>query len=117
MATDQYSDDGRYQGWANHATWCVNLHLTNDQDMYNHARELALSASDTSDDGEVAGLALVNAADALKDYVESICFGDDGELVEEANEIGLAGLLIQDLLQGYLCDVNWREIAEALREV
>ena len=30
----QLIEDQRHNGWVNYATWAVNIHLTNDEDLY-----------------------------------------------------------------------------------
>lgn len=82
-----------YNGWANHATWCVNLWLTNEL-------------------GTADGLAAIvrnPTADArtLRGYVEDLpC------IAEVLNKSTLAS----DLLSGYLDDVDWAEIIKAHSE-
>jgi len=85
--------DTTYNGWTNHATWLVNLHLDN---TYVMTDELLTTAGEMMEnDYPVADL-----ADHIKGLIE--------EWIDPAcPNAGLA----QDLISGYLSEVNWREIA------
>jgi hypothetical protein len=84
-------DKDKYNGWTNHATWCVNLWIDNMtvEDLIDDPSEYTTDHSLT-----------IEIADALKDYVEEL-----NPLAEDAN-------LYSDLLNGGLSDVNYYEIAE-----
>lgn len=113
------SDD--YQGWTNHATWCVSLHIGNTERTYKHVRAMAERLARrartrqqvkdgiwTEDEAK-----LYTFEDELKEWV-------DKELTERWNgrasgdKGDFAMLLRLDLLQGYLSLVNWREIAQGI---
>ena len=79
-----------YEGWRNYETWAVNLWLANDEGIYNGAREL-----DLSDDAERE----------LRDYVESILWGDEAPA-------GLAA----DLIGHALAYVDWAAVVESVRQ-
>lgn len=78
-------DQQSYNGWTNHATWLVNLWLTNDE--YTEA-----------------GLRMAvryGGHKGAKDYVD--------ELLDES---GIdSGTMWHDLITSCLSDVDWREIA------
>lgn len=73
-------------GWTNHATWLVNLWLS----------EYGYEPS------ELSGLSRYDAVQALKHTVDNILEN------EYPNATGLA----EDLIQSALSDVNWYELAD-----
>lgn len=83
--------DQTYNGWANHATWLVNLWLGE----YNY------------DHSELSGLSRYDAAQALKDTVDNILTD-----YEDAKLSGLAA----DLINSALSDVDWYELVDSYRE-
>jgi hypothetical protein len=119
MNTVQRTDEQGYNGWANHATWAIHLHLTNDQGLDSWAREIvtdayrseldsAESIADADSDGSWARrVARMAAADALADWFSEQMYDrlDDGA--------DWRSLLILDLLPKG-SDVDWREIVVAL---
>lgn len=88
------SDDGKYNGWANYATWRVNLEIVEDY-----------------------------ANGLLHDEYEGQRFEDVGELAthlkEHVEEIVGAPLpsLAVDYATAFLSDVDWYEIAEHYPEL
>lgn len=78
-------DQQSYNGWTNHATWLVNLWITNDE----YTEE---------------GLRLAvryGGHDGARDYVD--------ELLDDS---GIAsGTMWYDMIRSCLSDVDWREIA------
>jgi len=119
--------DETYDGWKNHATWCVNLHLSNDRPLYNEALSLAtvISGAAESDENIAEGIWTVDearrfrVADAFKDWVTDELCGDyfhSCAVAADDLRLGIPDeprLLIQDLIGGYLADVDWNEIADA----
>jgi len=87
------SEDRTYNGWTNYETWLINLHIGNDQSSEYEARQLTRRSKDRAD-----------LADALKDWLEEILIPDNYDQT-------FAKLLTVDMINGFLCDVNWREIA------
>ena len=81
-----------YNGWKNYETWCVNLWISNDPGSEEAARE-CVEVGDTYGTGE---------------QIESMVT----EWVHADDLTGLAS----DLLNGALCEVDWREIADAYIE-
>lgn len=79
--------DRTYNGWANHATWLVNLWLGE----YNY------------DPSELSGLSRYEATQALVETVDNI--------VTEYEDAKLSGLAA-DLINSALSDVNWYELAD-----
>jgi hypothetical protein len=75
-----------FNGWANHATWLVNLWLG--EYDYNPS--------------ELLGLSRYDATQALKETVDNILTN-----YEDAKITGFAA----DLIQSTLSDVNWYELA------
>lgn len=87
------SDLPEYNGWANYPTWAVFTWLSNDERDYTAALE------------QLEGLDGVRADNALKEYVESIVFGDEVDA-------GIAS----DLLGFALAHVAWNDVVDGLRE-
>ena len=82
-----------YEGWRNYETWAVNLWLANDEGIYNGARDLNLSIR--PDDAERE----------LRDYVESVLWGDEAP-----------GGLGTDLIGHALDYVDWAAVVESVRQ-
>ena len=83
--------DQTYNGWANHATWLVNLWLGE----YNY------------DHSELSGLSRYDATKALKETVDNI--------LTDYETTKLSGLAA-DLINSALSDVNWYELADSYLE-
>jgi len=100
-----------YNGWTNHATWCVALWLNNEEGSHIHWRDAAQEAADDTE-GQASGftpqeLAQMALADRLKDELNEDCeafLGDN------------AGTLWGDLLASYLSDTDWHELAGSFLE-
>ena len=106
-----------YNGYPNRATWLVNLHLSNDYDLYHETREMVAATipnlrdqveeirRDTGVEVSVAGLLV----DPLRDHVETITDADmtDGDA---------ATLFRDDLVRETLAHVDWRYLAELYYE-
>lgn len=115
--------DETYNGWSNRETWAADLHLSNDQGLYEGAREAVkglhyyepTSEHSESLDCGICGVSVFDHGDrpddAIKAYVEQLReWRDDGE-----------GQSVEDLRMmfdeiGSLWRVNWRELAEAFQE-
>lgn len=88
----------KYNGWTNYATWCVHLHLTNEEGDAAYWEERA---------ADCYGHCFGQPSDAT--------YRLSGELKESYTEVNrpeLAGCYA-DLLGSVLSDVNWIEIAQA----
>ena len=84
-------DDKKYNGWANYATWRINLEIFD-------GREWEVSDLKRMDVSELADLLKDEAEQAITNY---------GELPE-----GLA----YDYAMAFISDVDWYEIARSIRE-
>lgn len=101
------TQDEKYNGWSNWATWCVNLWLTNDQATYEMVKGVIaeeMSAADGERDTDCFDTAVYNAAERLH------------EIIDEANPIDGAASLYTDLLASALNHVDWREIVMSFTE-
>jgi hypothetical protein len=86
--------DNTYNGWRNRETWLLHLWLTNDEGTSADVSTLVRGADDR-----------LEAVDALADYVDQLCFGDECQ-----------ASLANDLLRSALGAVDWREIVDAFLE-
>lgn len=96
----------RYNGWANHDTWCVALWIDNDQGLYAQSTEIL-------DDCRRNGFSVEQARNAYMDWLEDLV----SECTAEAED-ALSGCsdLTMDLFRPDP-DVDWFEIADsALQE-
>lgn len=82
-------DEAKYEGWENRETWCLNLWLTNEKELYDTTFEVCR-------DGDIQ-----EAADKLKEFIEEL---RDGKGRPD---------IFRDV--GSLWRVNWRDIAEGFR--
>ena len=80
-----------YNGWRTYETWCVHLWITSEEGPYRYWTERAAAM-----DPETLELELREAHEG------------------EAEEVPLGWR--SDAARGFLSEVDWREIAEALRE-
>lgn len=101
------TDDTGYQGWRDRPTWAMALHLSNDEQLYRHWREVARSAlREHSTDRDRARWAL---EDALREWwdltVEEQFKGATGE----------PGLLFRDIVPTGDA-IDWRAVAESILE-
>jgi predicted RNA-binding protein Jag len=87
------SEDTKYNGWTNYATWRVNLELA-DEYLSMQIEDVRAGYVDTFDD-------IAQLADNIKDYVENIVTDDD-----------TTTSIAVDYAMAFLNDVNWYEIAE-----
>jgi hypothetical protein len=81
------SNDTKYNGWTNYATWRVNLEVFDGFDPF-----------DNFSDNQAKMMEWL--PDTLKEYAE--------EIIEQTSSEGLA----RDYARAFLSDVNWFEIAE-----
>ncbi len=86
-------------GWTNHATWMLALHLQEYGEDF-----LSTLAGQLSDDGAYGDKAILESF-----VMESI--QDELSVTHLA-----AGSLIQDIVQGFMSDVNWYEIAKLVKD-
>jgi len=91
---ETYPDERGYNGWSNYETWCTNLHLTNDQDLYHYAN-------------------MFSNVESLKQAVTD----DVYKLIESQSAIDpRLAMMYQDLLVASLQSVNWYEVYDSLHE-
>ena len=86
---------GKYNGWTNYETWNFNLWITNEEEDYNHALELA---EDSENKYELSKRLEAWAVDMADD-----CIGTD---------IGF----IVDMIYSSIKEVNFHEVATHLWE-
>ena len=106
----------KYSGWTNHSTWCVNLHLTNEQGSYNYWRGAAVEAKRHAEEEphEVwtpEQRARFDLADRMRDELEEAASDAFADATGEPPD-----LLWVDLLTSALGDTNWNEVAAAFLE-
>ena len=93
-----------YQGWANHATWVVHLHLANDEGLYLGAKEVIYRTPK-------------HATETLRDFVTDLF--ESLDIAEEPyrykDQDSQAGMRT-DLIRIALNEVDWYAIVEALTE-
>ena len=88
----------KYQGWKNHATWLVALHLSNTQYIHESVQEIVDVENDNYD-----------ASKQVYDYVYD-CITDVGTGQSDW------GLMMMDMINSVLDDVDFVEIVESYRE-
>ena len=94
-------EDQTYNGWKNYPTWAVNLWLSNDEGLYDHATAVVRDAFDNAEEDR----GRLDAADHLRYWVRE----------DLAPDLGAS--FAADLL-GYALDlVDWFEIADAFAEI
>jgi len=85
-------DEQGYNGWTNYETWCVNLWLTNDQELYHYAM-------------------MFDSADSLRQAI----IDDVYNLIDDQSTIDTnIAMMFQNLLIASLQSVNWYEIYDSL---
>jgi hypothetical protein len=83
-----------YQGWTNHATWAVALHIDNDQGYQSMVIEMFQR-------GAKDGMVDYELGDALKEFVEDFMIGED-----------INNSFVSDMVSGYMSGVNWGELVK-----
>ena len=86
-------------GWTNHATWMLALHLQEGGEEF--AESLA---GRLSDDGAYSD------REILEEFVMEFIHAE-----LSVNHLG-AGTLVQDIVQSFISDVNWYEIAKLVKD-
>ena len=92
-----------YQGWSNRETWATNLWISNDQALYEIARDYASTALEEHR-GEEESVALYCLQETLKSWIEE-------DLLTLENIKGNRDLWMMLTDIGSLYRVDWREIA------
>ncbi len=94
-----------HEGWTNYETWCVNLHLTNNEPSY--LKCMAMTRS------WVANQPSIRLGEALKGLVEGPLEDMDFSRQLNADQVALHN----DLLRSALAEVDWDEIADGFVEL
>lgn len=84
----------KYNGWTNHATWLVALHIDNDETLYNDALELV--------EQHDCELSVYEGSMELKNWLIN--------LVNEVANLTPNNALVYDLINATLDEVNWVEL-------
>lgn len=91
-----------FNGWTNRETWATNLHIENDQYLYETAREYAKLELEGHDEGEEINP--YHLGERLSSWIQD-------DLLTLENIAGNEGLWLMLTDIGSLYRVNWREIA------
>lgn len=87
-----------YQGWKNHATWIVALHLSNTESMHDAVQGIVATYPDDYD-------AAKKLCEYVKDYLLHYIPNRDNW-----------GCLLNDMVFSVIEDVDFREIVQSYRE-
>lgn len=102
-----------YQGWRNHATWAVALHISNDQGLYDMVQEEAkriYGEAEADKYNTKSETAIYELSNWLKDT-----FSPESELWGRIyDDLMKRAPLLVDMLNGYFDDVDWREVSESI---
>lgn len=106
--------DDTYNGWTNHETWAVALHIDNDEGLYHYRSEMAAIVIERAKAGKDPSAiwsdrdaARFWMADRLKDWVETLA--EQVYFPEHEPTKALLGMF-NDI--GSVWRVNWQEIAD-----
>lgn len=108
-----YATTPEYNGWKNHATWCVHLHLTNDESTQRWCESQAKAAKKVApeNDSVVHGVWTVKQAAVF--ILAALLKNEVSDKMSESTDgDSMAG----DLMNSILEDVDWDEIAESFLE-
>ena len=106
--------DNTYNGWTNHETWLVNLHLTNDYDTYSMLTEkvseivmkTCREVEGTWSSQEIESYLLTRVGILLGVFVDELIEQVTNNITNE-----MARLFIGDMVNTQ--SVNWEEIAHS----
>jgi len=101
-------EEATYNGWANHETWAVNLHLTNNEGDYLAACEAAERIVDAYESGADQREQMAEWVKNWAEEVQQSVIYPDWEPTKEAR------LFVADA--GSLWRVDWYEIADGFIE-
>lgn len=94
-------NEKKYNGWHNYHTWCINLHLTNNERVYKMIMDYK---EQLERDGATGKQLIYDLASFISEYVEQY-FIDNAEL-----------FIIADILGYALVECNFIEIAGSFCE-
>lgn len=103
-----------YNGWTNYATWATDLWITNDQEGYEAARAAIASGGAAALRAYVQDLPDIKRA--LRGQGPAPTSGLAADLYEDEQQNARETRDRAGIMRGALDKINWREIAEALRE-
>ncbi|MBI5761449.1 MAG: hypothetical protein HZA46_23310 [Planctomycetales bacterium] len=98
-----------YNGWSNYETWCVHVHLTNDEPNYNCCRRLAAEAQDAAGDCPQVVRRIWTEQEATRFLLAETL----KRWVEDGNPLRSTPSHYADLLQAAIDEVDWDELANA----
>jgi len=102
-----------YNGWTNWETWCINLHITNDQGWNDQKEQIIEEWWDNQcHEGNNPKKELHDLANTIQEWCE-----EDFEMLKEDMDAphhkpSSFPLIFSDIIQGFLSNVNWFELAE-----
>lgn len=99
---DTCGQQTEYNGWPTYETWLVNLHLSNDEGLYNMVLEQAKAHVKNEAEEERSPDFLL--MEWLEDWVKMTC--------ERSGQTDPWDLMTNDLMGAALSRVEWRTIAE-----
>lgn len=102
------TDPTEFNGWTNRETWAANLHIDNEQELYEKAREYAKKELKRHEGEEEINP--YHLGEILKGWIE-----DDLLTFKNLQGNFALWLMLTDI--GSLYRVNWREIASAHLDV
>lgn len=108
---DLLREDQSHNGYHNFETWVVHLWLTNDQGTYEYCRDLASECAEAAPTCWQVEENVWNETDAARFLLADKL----KELIEERNPLSDQPTAFSDLLNAAIQEVDWHEIADALR--
>lgn len=101
------ADEARYNGWKNHATWVVALHIDNDQPLQEKWTAAARLSRKTAPSREQVTSGIWTAQEA-----ERFSLADRLKKSMDHLQSRVKNPLACDLIGSALADVDWHELAD-----